>query len=322
MKILFLQILISLYFPLINLVVTLLIAAFATLIERKVMSSVQRRRGPNKIGLFGIFQPIADGVKLLFKEIIIPSKSDTLIFLFSPIYAFLLSLCLWLFIPFNEYVQVITTSFNMLYLLAISNLAVFGIIFSGWSSNSKYSFLGSLRASAQMISYEIAFSIIWLIIILVNGNLDLVDLIYFQKLYTIYLYPLLPIYFIFFIIILAETNRAPFDLPEAESELVAGYNVEYSGMAFAFLFLAEYSNIVAMSSIITIFFLSGSYNIFIFSFKVCLHVILFIVVRATLPRLRYDVVMSIMWKKILLFLIIFFFFIFILKYIIIYTIIN
>nr|YP_009117114.1 NADH dehydrogenase subunit 1 [Acrasis kona]AID52029.1 NADH dehydrogenase subunit 1 [Acrasis kona] len=314
----------NIYFILCSLISTLLIAAFATLIERKVMSSVQRRRGPNKIGLFGIFQPIADGVKLLLKEIIIPSKADLLIFIFTPIYSFVLSLLIWLFIPFSLTTQMLSTPLSLLYVLAISNLAVFGIIFSGWSSNSKYSFLGSLRASSQMISYEIAFSVVWLIIILINGNLDMVNLIYFQTEYVINFIPLLPIYFIFFIIILAETNRAPFDLPEAESELVAGYNVEFSGMGFAFLFLAEYSNIACMSAIITIFFFSNDIginylNFIYFGLKVTIHVIIFVVIRATLPRFRYDMVMNIMWKKILLFLIIMFFFYFFLKFILIYT---
>jgi len=312
--------LILLTYGLFMLIVTLLIAAFATLIERKVMSSVQRRRGPNKIGLFGIFQPIADGVKLLLKEITIPSKSDVLIFIFTPIYSFLLSILMWLFIPFNMITQGLSSEFNLLYILSISNLSVFGIIFSGWSSNNKYSFLGSLRASSQMISYEIAFSVIWLIIILINGNLNILNMVYIQTEYIVFLIPLLPIYFIFFIIILAETNRAPFDLPEAESELVAGYNVEYSGMGFAFLFLAEYSNIASMSAIITVLFCSNNLidndyiNFLYFGLKVTYHVILFIIIRATLPRFRYDMIMNIMWKKILLFLVIMFFFFFFLKY--------
>jgi len=311
--------LILLTYGLFMLIVTLLIAAFATLIERKVMSSVQRRRGPNKIGLFGIFQPIADGVKLLLKEITIPSKSDVLIFIFTPIYSFLLSILMWLFIPFNMITQGLSSEFNLLYILSISNLSVFGIIFSGWSSNNKYSFLGSLRASSQMISYEIAFSVIWLIIILINGNLNILNMVYIQTEYIVFLIPLLPIYFIFFIIILAETNRAPFDLPEAESELVAGYNVEYSGMGFAFLFLAEYSNIASMSAIITVLFCSNNLidndyiNFLYFGLKVTYHVILFIIIRATLPRFRYDMIMNIMWKKILLFLVIMFFFFFFIK---------
>jgi NADH-quinone oxidoreductase subunit H len=232
----------------------LLTIALTTLLERKVMGSVQRRRGPNVAGLFGFLQPIADGLKLFLKEIIIPTNSNVFLFLIAPVFTLFSSILLWLVIPFNKTIALLDTPHSMLYLLAISSLAVYGIIFSGWSSNSKYAFLGGLRSSAQMISYEVSISFVWLVIALLSESLNLCDIIKKQEETTWFIIPLLPLYIIFFIIVLAETNRAPFDSPEAEAELVAGYNVEYSSIAFALFFLGEYANMALMSSLLTIFF--------------------------------------------------------------------
>lgn len=285
----------------------LLTIALTTLLERKVMGSVQRRRGPNVAGLFGFLQPIADGLKLFLKEIIIPTNSNVFLFLIAPVFTLFSSILLWLVIPFNKTIALLDTPHSMLYLLAISSLAVYGIIFSGWSSNSKYAFLGGLRSSAQMISYEVSISFVWLVIALLSESLNLCDIIKKQEETTWFIIPLLPLYIIFFIIVLAETNRAPFDSPEAEAELVAGYNVEYSSIAFALFFLGEYANMALMSSLLTIFFLGGWLPIsffyispFIwFGLKVTLHLVIFIWVRATLPRYRYDQLMKLGWKKIM-----------------------
>lgn len=292
---------------LLNLVFLLLSIAITTLVERKVMASMQRRRGPNIIGLFGLLQPIADGLKLFLKEIIIPSHANTFIFLFAPVFTFFISLVLWLVIPFGESILLIDLSYSSLYLLALSSLGVYGIIFSGWSSNSKYAFLGGLRSAAQMISYEVTISFIFVTMIAMSNSFSLVDFVLAQE-NVWFIFPLLPLYIIFFISALAETNRAPFDLPEAEAELVAGYNVEYSSIAFALFFLAEYSNIILMSSIITIFFLGGwlfpiNFGIipffFIFSIKVSMHVFVFVWVRASFPRYRYDQLMKLGWKTLI-----------------------
>jgi NADH-quinone oxidoreductase subunit H len=285
----------------------LLTIALTTLLERKVMGSVQRRRGPNVAGLFGFLQPIADGLKLFLKEIIIPTNSNVFLFLIAPIFTLFSSILLWLVIPFNKTVALLDTPHSMLYLLAISSLAVYGIIFSGWSSNSKYAFSGGLRSSAQMISYEVSISFVWLVIALLGESLNLCDIVKKQEETTWFIVPVLPLYIIFFIIVLAETNRAPFDLPEAEAELVAGYNVEYSSIAFALFFLGEYANMALMSSLLTIFFLGGWLPLFFlsispylwFGFKVSLHLVIFIWVRATLPRYRYDQLMKLGWKKIM-----------------------
>lgn len=285
----------------------LLTIALTTLLERKVMGSVQRRRGPNVAGLFGFLQPIADGLKLFLKEIIIPTNSNVFLFLIAPVFTLFSSILLWLVIPFNKTIALLDTPHSMLYLLAISSLAVYGIIFSGWSSNSKYAFLGGLRSSAQMISYEVSISFVWLVIALLGESLNLCDVIKKQEETTWFIIPLLPLYIIFFIIVLAETNRAPFDLPEAEAELVAGYNVEYSSIAFALFFLGEYANMALMSSLLTIFFLGGWLPLFSFlelpyiwfGLKVTFHLVIFIWVRATLPRYRYDQLMKLGWKKIM-----------------------
>lgn len=291
-----------------SIVIPLLIAvAFFTVAERKIMGAIQRRRGPNVIGFIGLLQAFADGLKLFVKETTFPSNSNTLIFLLAPILSFLLSLIGWAVIPFSHKIVLADTNLGILYLLAISSLSVYGIILAGWSSNSKYAYLGALRSASQMISYEISLGFVILSVAVCVGSLNLSKIVLAQK--EIWLFvPLLPLFVIFYISMLAETNRHPFDLPEAESELVSGYNVEYSAMTFALFFLAEYANMLIMSSISAILFLGGwlpPFNIFPFnifpgslwfSIKVVLGVVFFIVTRATLPRYRYDQLMQLGWK--------------------------
>lgn len=286
----------------------LLAIAVATLVDRKVMGSIQRRRGPNVVGLFGFLQPIADGLKLFLKEIVFPSQSNFMVFFLAPIFTFFCSLLLWFVIPFDEGIVLVDFPFSMLYILSISSLSVYGILFSGWSSNSKYAFLGSLRSAAQMISYEVSMGFIFVVIICMSESFNLVDVVLSQ--YQVwYVFPLFPLWFAFFIIALAETNRAPFDLPEAEAELVAGYNVEYSSIAFALFFLGEYANILLMSSLLSIFFWGGwlppsfvfplSYEIpgFVWlGLKSAVHVFIFCWIRASFPRYRYDQLMKLSWK--------------------------
>jgi NADH-quinone oxidoreductase subunit H len=287
----------------------LLTIALTTLLERKVMGSVQRRRGPNVAGLFGFLQPIADGLKLFLKEIIVPTNANLFLFFVAPVFTLFSSILLWLVIPFNKAVVLLNTPYSMLFLLAVSGLAVYGIIFSGWASNSKYSFLGGLRSSAQMISYEVCISFVWLIICLLSESLNLCDVVKKQEEAVWFIFPLFPLWIVFFIIVLAETNRAPFDLPEAEAEPVAGYNVEYSSIAFALFFLGEYANMALMSALCTIFFWGGwlspinisflSSPYFWFGLKTTLHLVGMIWVRATLPRYRYDQLMKLGWKKLM-----------------------
>lgn len=310
---------------LVSFVFLLLTIALTTLLERKVMGSVQRRRGPAVAGILGFIQPIADGLKLFLKEIIIPTSSSTFLFLLAPVFTLFSSIMLWLVIPFNKDVLLLDFSYSMLFLLAVSSLAVYGIIFSGWASNSKYAFLGGLRSTAQMISYEVTISFIWIVISLLSNSLNLSDVVKKQDETIWFIIPLFPLWIIFFIIILAETNRAPFDLPEAEAELVAGYNVEYSSIAFALFFLGEYANMALMSSISTLFFFGGwlsPFNLpinpyFCFGLKVSLHLIFFVWVRATFPRYRYDQLMKLSWKKLMplsvVFLLVFVFFLYVIK---------
>ena len=291
-----------------SIVVPLLISvAYFTIAERKIMGAIQRRRGPNVIGFMGLLQPLADGLKLFSKEMILPTNANINIFLFAPSLSFILSLIGWAVIPFSEGIVICDLNLGILYLFTISSLNVYGILFAGWSSNSKYAYLGSLRSAAQMISYEISIGFAVLNVIICAGSFNLSVIVMAQQKIW-FLLPLLPIFLIFYISILAETNRHPFDLPEAEAELVSGYNVEYSAMTFALFFLAEYANMLLMSTFSAILFLGGwlpIFDHFLFNFfsntlwlslKIVLGVIFFIVTRATLPRYRYDQLMSLGWK--------------------------
>ena len=287
-------------------VVPLLISvAYFTLAERKILGAIQRRRGPNVVGVFGILQPLSDGFKLLVKETVLPSSSNKLIFIISPVVTFLISLMGWAVIPFDKYSFLAELDTGIMYLFAVSSLGVYGIIMSGWSSNSKYAFLGALRSTAQMVSYEVSLGFIIVVIILCVGSFNLNIIIESQK-YTWFMIPFFPLFLMFFISGLAETNRHPFDLPEAEAELVSGYNVEYSAMGFALFSLGEYANMLMMSSLNVILFWGGwlaplSFLEFLpgsfwFSLKICVFVVLFVWMRAALPRYRYDQLMNLGWK--------------------------
>lgn len=300
--------LISTLLKILTIIIPLLIAiAYMTLAERKIMASMQRRKGPNITGIFGLLQPFADGLKLFIKETILPTNANTIIFILAPILTFLLSLISWCVIPIGEGMVYADINMGILYLLAISSLSVYGIIISGWASNSKYAFLGSLRSAAQMISYEISISLILICVLLCSGSLNLTEIVLAQQ-NIWYGIPLFPILIMFYISILAETNRAPFDLPEAEAELVAGYNVEYSAIGFALFFLSEYANMILMCSLTTIIFLGGwlpPFNLLIFQFippslwfglKTVILLFGFIWVRSSFPRYRYDQLMRLGWK--------------------------
>jgi len=239
----------------------LLAVAFLTLLERKIMASMHQRKGPNVVGFFGLLQAFADGLKLFIKETIFPNSANILIFVLAPITTFLISLFVWAVIPFGDNLVISDLNLSVVYIFAISSLGVYGIIFSGWSSNSKWAFLGSLRSTAQMISYEVSIGIIVLCVLLCVGSLNFFDIVESQRKIW-FVVPLFPLFIMFFVSGLAETNRSPFDLPEAEAELVSGYNTEYSGIGFVLFFLGEYSNMVLMSSIITIYFFGGWFSPF------------------------------------------------------------
>lgn len=286
------------------LIIPLLIAvAFFTVAERKIMGIIQRRRGPNVVGYAGLLQALADGLKLFVKETILPSNSNLIIFLFAPILCFLLSLMGWAVIPFSNQVVISDINFGVLYLFAISSLNVYSILLAGWSSNSKYAYLGALRSTAQMISYEISLGFTVLSAVICAGSLNLTTIANTQQ-NVWFIIPLLPMFIIFYISMLAETNRHPFDLPEAESELVSGYNVEYSAMTFALFFLGEYANMLLMSAIAAVLFLGGWLSPFFgilsgsfwFVIKILIGCVFFILTRATLPRYRYDQLMQLGWK--------------------------
>jgi len=285
----------------------LLAVAFFTVAERKIMGAIQRRRGPNVIGFVGLLQAIADGLKLLVKETILPSNSNLGIFLLAPVLSFILSVIGWGVIPFSHTVVLADVNLGILYIFAISSLNVYGLILAGWASNSKYAFLGALRSTAQMISYEISIGFIVLSIAVCVGSLNLSKIILAQKEVWL-LVPLFPLFVMFYISMLAETNRHPFDLPEAEAELVSGYNVEYSAMTFALFFLGEYSNMLLMCALSSVLFFGGwlpPFDIFPltivpgsvwFSLKVAFGAVFFILTRAALPRYRYDQLMHLGWK--------------------------
>jgi NADH-quinone oxidoreductase subunit H len=288
-----------------SIIIPLLISvAYFTISERKIMGIIQRRKGPNVIGFVGLLQPLADGLKLFTKETILPSDSNVILFLMAPLLTFMLSLMGWCVIPYNKDLVFVNLNVGILYLLAISSLGVYGILIAGWSSNSKYPFLGALRSASQMISYEISIGFILLSVCACAGSFNLTEIVLAQK-GGWYFLPLFPMFLMFNISMLAETNRHPFDLPEAEAELVSGYNVEYSAMTFALFFLGEYANMLLMSAFNAVLFLGGWLNPFFiplipgscwFSIKILLGVVFFIVTRATLPRYRYDQLMLLGWK--------------------------
>jgi len=304
---------ISLLFPIILKIIAILVpllfcVAYLTYAERRIIGLMQRRVGPSVVGPFGLLQPIADAIKLLFKEFIIPKPANKLAFFLAPIITFSLSLVAWAVIPFDKEMVLADINVGALYILAISSLGVYGVIIAGWASNSKFAFLGAIRSSAQMISYELSIGVIVVIVALTTGSLNLTDIVEAQRNRPLWLELLLaPMLIVFFVALLAETNRHPFDLPEAESELVAGYNVEYSSMSFALFFLGEYANMILTSAMTTIFFLGGYLPIFgltslglhgivWFALKVAFLLFCFIWIRASLPRYRYDQLMSIGWK--------------------------
>nr|YP_009441733.1 NADH dehydrogenase subunit 1 [Anatis ocellata]AOY39278.1 NADH dehydrogenase subunit 1 [Anatis ocellata] len=267
--------------------------AFLTLMERKILGYIQVRKGPNKVGYMGILQPFGDAIKLFSKEQIFPYMSNILIFIFSPILNLLLSLFLWLSVPF--YCYYLNFNFSVLFFFSISSLGVYTIMMSGWSSNSNYSLLGSLRSVAQTISYEVSMFLILLSFLVLTLSLNLYDFIYYQK-FIWFLFLNLPLSIMWFISSLAETNRTPFDFAEGESELVSGFNVEYSGVGFAFIFMAEYSNILFMSMISVLIILGGDFYSWFFFMKLVFLSFLWIWIRGTLPRYRYDKLMYLTWK--------------------------
>lgn len=287
----------------------LLAVAYATWAERKVIGAMQLRQGPMTVGPYGLLQPIADGAKLFLKETVIPSGANRVIFLIAPMVTFILSLIAWAVIPFDEGMVISDINVGVLYLFAISSLGVYGIVMAGWASNSRYAFLGALRSSAQMISYEIAIGLIIIAVLISAGSLNLTEIVMAQSGDGWwYVFPHLPMAVVFMAAILAETNRHPFDLPEDEASLVTGYNVEYSSMAFALFFLGEYANMILMSGIFTTLFLGGWLapfemapftwlpGPFWFIVKTCLVLFVFFWARATLPRYRYDQLMRLGWK--------------------------
>lgn len=289
-------------------VVPVLVAvAYLTYMERKVIGSMHLRRGPNVVGPFGLLQPFADGVKLFLKETIIPSSANRAVFLIAPMLTFFLALIAWAVIPFGEGLVLADINVGVLYLFAISSLGVYGIVMAGWASNSKYAFLGALRSAAQMVSYEVSMGFVIITVLLCVGSLNLTDIVEAQR-GMWFVIPLLPMAVVFFISTLAETNRHPFDLAEAEAELVAGFNVEYSAMTFALFFLGEYANMILMCGMTTILFLGGwlppidiaPFNLIPgpiwFFIKIVMLLFVFIWVRASFPRYRYDQLMRLGWK--------------------------
>ena len=281
--------------------------AYLTLAERRVIGFMQLRKGPNVVGPFGLFQPFADALKLIAKETILPAGADKVVFLIAPMLTFVLALVAWAVIPFGEGMVLADINVGILYLFAVSSLGVYGVIMAGWASNSKYAFLGALRSAAQMVSYEVSMGLVIINVLLCVGSLNLTAIVEAQRNMWFFL-PLFPMFIVFFISTLAETNRAPFDLPEGESELVAGYFVEYSSMSFALFFLGEYANMILMSGMTVVLFLGGwlppvdiaPFNLipgpFWFILKICLVLFVFLWVRATTPRYRYDQLMRLGWK--------------------------
>jgi NADH-quinone oxidoreductase subunit H len=285
----------------------LLSVAYLTYAERKVIGAMQLRQGPMVVGPMGLLQPIADAVKLLMKETIFPTGANKVVFILAPVITFTLAMMGWAVIPFGEGLVISDINVGVLYLFAISSLGVYGILMAGWASNSRYAFLGALRSAAQMVSYEIAIGLIIINVLITAGSLNLSDIVRAQE-GLWYFIPHFPMFMIFIASILAETNRHPFDLPEAEAELVAGYNVEYSSMGFALFFLGEYANMILMSAMAAILFLGGWLppidiapinwipGAIWLILKICFVLFIFIWARATLPRYRYDQLMRLGWK--------------------------
>jgi NADH-quinone oxidoreductase subunit H len=285
----------------------LLSVAYLTYAERKVIGAMQLRKGPNVVGPFGLWQPFADGIKLFFKETILPAGANRVVFVAAPMLTFILGLIGWAVIPFDEGWVLADINVGILYLFAVSSLGVYGVIMAGWASNSKYPFLGALRSAAQMVSYEVSMGFVIITVLICVGSLNLTDIVLAQK-DLWFCVPLLPMFVVFFISTLAETNRSPFDLPEGESEIVAGFFLEYSSFTFALFFLGEYANMILMSAMTTILFLGGwlpiidvaPFNwipgVVWFAGKVALVLFCFLWVRATFPRYRYDQLMRLGWK--------------------------
>ena len=289
------------------LVPVLISVAYLTLAERKVLAAIQIRRGPNVVGPFGLMQPFADALKMIMKETIVPTGANRLLFLFAPVLTMVLAMIAWAVIPVTNGWAIADINVGVLYLFAISSLGVYGVIIAGWASNSKYAFLGALRSAAQMVSYEVSMGFVIVSVLLCVGSLNLTDIVLAQQKVWFFI-PLFPMFIVFFISILAETNRSPFDLPEGESEIVAGFFVEYSAMTFGLFFLGEYANMILMSALTTIHFLGGWLSPIPFEpftwlpgpiwfiLKVCLCLFVFIWVRGTFPRFRYDQLMRLGWK--------------------------
>lgn len=281
--------------------------AYLTLAERKVIGYMQLRIGPNQVGPKGLGQPIADVIKMMFKEFIIPSGASKAPFVIAPMLVLIPALMAWAVIPFDEGVVLADINLGILYLLAVSSLGVYGLLIAGWASNSKYPFLGAVRSGAQMVSYEVSMGLTIMTVILLAGSMNLSEIVEAQR-GLWYMVPLFPMFIVFLISILAETNRAPFDLPEGEAELVAGFHSEYAGMGFALFFLGEYANMILMSAMTAILFMGGWLppvstplfdavpGFFWFSLKVAFILFVFLWARATLPRFRYDQLMRLGWK--------------------------
>ena len=304
----YLLILLNRSYKILFLIVPILVSvAMIVWLDRRVWGLVQKRRGPNVVGPFGLFQTLADALKYIFKEIIIPASANKTIFILAPIITMTLALVAWAVIPLSETMVLSDINVGILYLFAISSLGVYGIIMGGWASNSKYPFLGAIRSAAQMVSYEVSIGIIIINVLLCVGSLNLNDIVIAQK-NLWYVIPLFPMFVVFFISALAETNRPPFDLPEAEAELVAGYQTEYSGMMYAMFWLGEYANILLMCAMGSILFLGGwlppldiyPLNLvpgpFWMIFKILFLFFLFAIIKAIVPRYRYDQLMRLGWK--------------------------
>jgi len=289
------------------LVPVLVSVAYLTLAERKVMAAMQARKGPNVVGPFGLMQPFADALKMLMKETIVPTGANRILFIVAPLLTMTLAMIAWAVIPVNDGWAIANINVGILYLFAISSLGVYGIVIAGWASNSKYAFLGAMRSAAQMVSYEVSMGFVIVTVLLCAGSLNLTDIVHAQE-HVWFFIPLFPMFIVFFISTLAETNRAPFDLPEGESEIVGGFHVEYGAMTFGLFFLGEYANMILMSAMTSILFLGGWLSPIPFApftwvpgpiwfiAKICLVLFMFVWVRATFPRFRYDQLMRLGWK--------------------------